>query len=84
MLFVALTILFASISAYQFGVSPSSGRVSTQTLYTTVTLSTIAPKVPVGGNVVFPDTGRFAYERIDTFGEGQSVTFGNVTFVAFH
>jgi hypothetical protein len=67
--FVVLTLIFGSLSAFGLLAGP-----------TTITITTSVPPVPDEGYISFYRIGYFAYKRVIDFGEGSSVTFRNVTF----
>jgi hypothetical protein len=91
--FVVLTIIFGSLSAFEFvqvqklksQSITTSTTANTETLFTTstITITATVPNVPDEGLIGFgygPYEGVFAYKRVSDFGAGASVTFRNVTF----
>ena len=92
-IFVVLTLIFGSLSAYEFfqvqqvksSSITTSTTANTETLFTTSTITVTAtvPNVPDEGLIDFgygSYEGVFAYKRVSDFGAGASVTFRNVTF----
>jgi len=80
--FVVLTLVFGSLSIYDFFQIQQLKISGSTTLFTTstITVTTSVPTVRDEGDIYFSGIGYFQYKRLLDLPVGTSVTFWNVTF----